>query len=209
MTDRNETQLNRIGPDGLKEMLAEHIVYEVDMMRGTYACLTSGGHSWFSITVVNALHESFCVHARVLNEFFTTDDRPADNTAGARHFAKPEYTPFPQGAPSGELIGKLNKQISHPSYGRTLKDKLGPDDRERLMRFIDDEVVNFSRHLRTTYAPIWPDRMRQARATPLAIPAGSTNAISAARSAQATAPANPVVSTSPYGTASISRTITD
>ena len=86
MTSREE-QLNR-NFEGLMEMLTHHIVYEIEMMRHTYICLTGPAHVWFSQVVINAVIESFCIHARNLIDFFTSTAGPSDETAAARHFTK-------------------------------------------------------------------------------------------------------------------------
>jgi len=176
--------------EGLQEVINHHVPYEVRMMRQTYAMLADGSAClWFSQTVINALIESFCLHARSLIEFFSGETTPADNTAAAKHFAKSSYKPCPDYGPSRELRGKLNGQIAHPSYSRTSTgdEKVSAKDRAILMKFIDDELVRFSNEMKETYRQQWPVDMTPAASGDKSTsyvnvfgPAGATNQITTA-----------------------------
>ncbi|GMO19345.1 hypothetical protein BwSH14_12160 [Bradyrhizobium ottawaense] len=133
------------------------------MMRQTYAMLANGATClWFGQTVLNALIESFAIHARSLIEFFSGDSSPTDNTAAAKHFAKPTYSPCSNEGPGRTFMNKLNGQIAHPSYSRSDKpeDKLTADDRIVLMQFMEREVTRFSQEIKTTYENHWPSDMK-------------------------------------------------
>ena len=148
--------------EGLVEVIGHHIPYEIRMMRQTFVMLENGLMPlWFGQTVVNALIESFCLHARSLIEFFSGNATPSGGMAAAIHFAKPGYEPCPEESPNRDLKGKLNAQIAHPSYSRTSndKDKISPADRATLMNFIDAEVVRLSKEMKEIYKPHWPDDM--------------------------------------------------
>jgi len=54
-------------PEGLIQAFEHHLVYEVNMLRNIYLLLLL---PVFRDSLANALIESFCVHARVLIEFF-------------------------------------------------------------------------------------------------------------------------------------------
>ena len=177
-------KLNR-SPEGFFEVIGHHIPYEVRMMRQTYVMLADGGTClWFSQTVVNALIESFSIHARSLIEFFSGDSQPNDTTAAAKHFAKPDYEPSPDHGLSRDLNGKLNSQIAHPSYSRTsgAHGKLSASDRSDLMKFIESEVERFSKELKETYLSHWPADMNATQVeAPTSVrvsgPAGATGQI--------------------------------
>jgi hypothetical protein len=173
--------------EGLQEVLNHHIPYEVRMMRQTFAMLADGPAClWVNQVVINALIESFCLHARSLIEFFAGETTPADNTSAAKHFAKNGYQPCAVHGPSRELMGKLNGQIAHPSYSRTSTDdeKVSAKDRTVLMEFIEDELVRFSNDMKETYKQHWPsDMSSRSSGTGIAAkidvhgPAGPTNQI--------------------------------
>ena len=75
--------------EGMIQVIGHHIPYEVRMMRQTYAMLADGATClWYSQTVLNALIESFAIHARSLIEFFSGDHSPSENTAAAKHFCE-------------------------------------------------------------------------------------------------------------------------
>ncbi|MDF0585039.1 hypothetical protein [Bradyrhizobium yuanmingense] len=173
--------------EGMIQVIGHHIPYEVRMMRQTYAMLADGATClWFSQTVLNALIESFAIHARSLIEFFSGDHSPSDNTAAAMHFAKSTFTPCSEEGPSRTLLGKLNAQIAHPSYSRSDKpeDKLTAVDRTELMQFIEKELNRFSQEIKTTYEKHWPSDMvaKQASGSDQPVvrvsgPAGATSQI--------------------------------
>ena len=51
-----------------EELLGEHLLYEIQMLHETRKALN--GERVSDQIITNALMESFCVHARNLNEFF-------------------------------------------------------------------------------------------------------------------------------------------
>jgi hypothetical protein len=70
-------------PEGFKEALGQHVKYEIDMFRFTFAALENSGVLWFSAGVPNALIGSFCTHVRNLVEFFEFTGSKAEETIGA------------------------------------------------------------------------------------------------------------------------------
>lgn len=94
--------------------------------------------------VVNALIESFCIHARLLLEFFGSEGHP--EAVKAREFTGGEYQPAYMAAVSKTLRKKLHQQIAHLSESRTdLSDeKIGATDRTLLHTVLLQEFVHFS-----------------------------------------------------------------
>ncbi|MGJ5135703.1 hypothetical protein [Bradyrhizobium oligotrophicum] len=148
--------------DGLKEIISHHIPYEVRMMRQTYVMLSDGSAClWLSQTIINALIESFSIHARSLIEFFSGKDSPSGGMAYAKHFAKDGYEPCSEDGPGVSFKHKLNAQIAHPSYWRTSNDeeKLSAKDRAALMQFVEGELVRLSSTMKENFKPHWPEDM--------------------------------------------------
>jgi hypothetical protein len=188
-------------PEGLRETINHHIPYEVRMMRQTFAMLGDGAAClWVSQVVINALIESFCLHARSLIEFFSGQKSPAGGITAAKHFAKEDYQPCSDKGPGKEFMHKLNAQIAHPSYFRTSNDeeKLSAKDRSTLMKFVEGELARLSAAMKEIYKSDWPsDMIPQASGTSVAAkidvagPAGPTNQIGMI-SSWGTGPTGPV-----------------
>lgn len=134
--------------------LERHLGYEIDMLNGSYALianieafLTKAGASSFEKEVaLNAVKEDFCIHARLLVEFFLKGkDNPASSFASG--YSRPSE-------PGDRLVQKLNNQIAHFMDGRAHaeRDKIGDSDREKLLRWIDVELERWRPLRDSTYA---------------------------------------------------------
>jgi hypothetical protein len=101
---------------------------------------------------LNALIETFCIHARNLHEFF--QGSRAD-TAKANTFADEKYKPHPNDQARKILIAI--KQISHLTEQRTseLKEKVSSADRAQLYSSLIAEADNFTRHSQPHLRPAW------------------------------------------------------
>jgi hypothetical protein len=141
-------------PDGMREALSIHVRYEVNMMRSTLRQLALNS-SGVETVGENALIESFCIHARNLLDFFDKKRSPSDGYVAARHFANSEYSPFQAGRPPNALRGKLSKQVARVTYDRSLDEQLRGPEIEQLCLLIEQEIVNFSKHLKRTYRTDW------------------------------------------------------
>jgi hypothetical protein len=128
----------------LKEIFQLHLVYEGGMLAETHARLKA--RTYDDPVVVNALIESFCIHARGLIDFFN-----GRKGVKASSFTEPTYKPFPNGQISSGLIQKLNTQIVHLTLKRTTTDKIDDDDRDELLVGITAELNNFVKHLTKEY----------------------------------------------------------
>jgi len=95
-----------------RDILHEHLGYEIDMVAGALMAMSSSESDWFrQMSTI----EGFWLHARTLLEFF--EDRKAPGrTAAAGHFTdeKIDYQ-----IPSREKYEMLmNDQIAHLNYNR-------------------------------------------------------------------------------------------
>jgi hypothetical protein len=158
-----------------EEIFQEHLHYEIDMLLATFVWLQTP----LSDTVlVNALIESFCIHARNLDDFFL-----GRRGAKAQTYATSTYVPYAAGRISSALDKKLNTQIAHLTDARTSDpaQKIGPKDRFDLVATLLAEVHNFAKNLQTKYQPL--SRLAAYPAPPtITVPTGptgpsSTNAV--------------------------------
>ncbi len=165
--------------EGLMEAFEHHLVYEVNMLRHCFAFLHIP--AW-STELRNAIIEAFCVHARNIIEFFDQDSETAGQAksdyVGARHFCKNGYKPWSKERPGNELVGRLNRQISHLTYDRTSQneEKIGRKEQLELVRLIEQELEIFSGRLREPYASRWPWRDNSESAAKMELPAGPLGA---------------------------------
>jgi hypothetical protein len=163
----------------LDEILERHYVYEVIMLVNTFGYLRLPQPD---DTIRNALIESFCIHARSLIDFYNNKQ-----AVHAKSFADGAYTPF-VGKPIRKiLIQKLNTQIAHMSFQRTIitAEKIGAGDRLELLRGVLGAHFNFVNHLTQHFDQIWQPAAQKSGLAGLTSPpsgqaAGATNAISIA-----------------------------
>jgi hypothetical protein len=131
-----------MAPKYTADELQHHLSYEIDMLNGSYALiaridqllLVAGAPVTERAAALNALKEDFCLHARLLVEFFLKRrDNAADDFANG----------YPQPSePANDLVRRLNNQIAHFMDGRTLVEaaKIADSDRAALLRWIDMEL---------------------------------------------------------------------
>ena len=99
--------------------------------------------------------ESFCIHARNLNEFFLEVIRI--DTLKASTFASSEYR-RPENSPDRQaLFKKINKQISHLTTERTsvAGEKIGTRDREEMYSWVYAFLEYFADHIRPDLRGAW------------------------------------------------------
>ena len=129
----------------LKEQL-RYLFYEFWMLAETHKRLWQGSATRFI--------ESFCTHARNLNEFFL--EVGWDDTLKASDFTLGDYK-WPSNSDERKaLITKINKQISHLTDQRTLvaQEKIGDRDRTALYELLVADFKNFTDHLRPVLHPM-------------------------------------------------------
>ncbi len=135
-----------------EEILGEHLPYELWMLRQTYEKLRS---PLANKVLRNALIESFCIHARLLLEFFGNKKgrRAEDYTGGsykAVHLVNLTKTER----------DKLNTQIAHMTGQRTVdsSEKIGPALRAKLITALERETNEFEKRLASTFRPMFKPR---------------------------------------------------
>jgi hypothetical protein len=132
-----------------QEILAHHLVYEVEMLVSTLVRLEAGIRD--DRVMAYAFIESFSLHARNLIEFFQLPrpDRdkakPDGDKVGAYMFADESYRPMAKAVVKNALRAKLNNQIVHITRERTTDDsqKLNDIDRRELITILGAELVRF------------------------------------------------------------------
>src|ERR1700752_522395 len=132
----------------LKDLMMDHVPYEVSMMRATHDGLIQGLPPG---TCSNAYIESFALHDRSLINFLNGKDG-----CRATDFAN-DYVPFAGDRVPKRLIDKLNQQIPHITEKRfnSPEEKLNGEDINELRRRIDAELGYFLDHMKPAYKEIW------------------------------------------------------
>jgi len=105
-------------------ILGDSLPYELNMLEQMFIRLrVHQPDQW----VVNALIESFCIHARTLCLFFANKDH-----VKAKQFTGGSYAQYPI---SKLLVDKLHDQIAHLSANRTdvEEDKIGPQEYSSML----------------------------------------------------------------------------
>jgi hypothetical protein len=146
------TQLNDLDLDKLKEQL-RYMFYEFWMLAETHKRLLAGKGD---AVLENALIESFCTHARNLNEFFL--EVGLGDTLKASDFTLGDYKWPPDSDKRRALITTINKQIPHLNDQRTLvaQEKIGEQDRTAVYELLVADFKNFTHHLRPEVRPMRP-----------------------------------------------------
>jgi hypothetical protein len=135
----------------LREILNYHLKYELDQL--VHALLVASVP--FPI-ITNAGIESWCIHARALDDFFQ-NKRIKKSDVAASDFTEAAYQArFVTNLRTG-LRDKINQQIAHITRFRTKND----DEKIRTLEMWEatplflDEAVNFGMHLSTQYLDDW------------------------------------------------------
>lgn len=143
-----------------KDYMREHLYYEIEMLRFTHDRLKSP----LGRLLANALMESFVVHARNLMDFFFNQFDP-------KCFSAADFLPDGHSAAqkvpfgdAGKAYGLAHSQTLHLGQRRpTLdKDKVGPDDRQKLRDAIETKLPIFEAALLPQYKSIWDNAKKQA-----------------------------------------------
>src|SRR5215475_8272532 len=97
---------------------------------------------------INALIESFCVHARNLNEFFLEEGRHW-YLLKASSFTDADYRRPRKTKRRMMLFKKIDRQIAHLTKKRTsiVRHKIGDRQREEMFALLYADLKNFDRHL--------------------------------------------------------------
>lgn len=153
--------------------LAEHYVYEVNMLRWTHAML-AGTPEGFN---ANALIESFCVHARALMDFYKCTPQQDDVTA-LDFISSGQFNASATSQVPSDVRIRVNKQIAHLTASReNPPQKVDGQDRQTLLNAIEADHTAFKNAVDTQYAQCFGDE-KTFTATVVAVgssPASATN----------------------------------
>ena len=141
-----------------EELIGEHLDYEIKMLHEMRKFLR--GEPVSADMIANAVMESFCLHARNLNEFFLENSNRVD-TLKASSFATSNYRKPPNPDDRRALFQKINKQISHLTTERTSipEEKIGNADREEMYGWIFGLLEYFGKHVRSELQSVWKIRV--------------------------------------------------
>jgi hypothetical protein len=145
--------------DQKKEMLCEHLPYELDMLDAAYRFLHSAedrAEREQSRYKTNSAIEVFWLHARNLDEFVRYNSGTA--IAAAEDFTSGW---FRHEMETRDLVEKMNDQICHLKYGRVAGDqldKLRAHDRDRAKAAIDRAIEKFQKNLTPEAKKLWKVR---------------------------------------------------
>jgi hypothetical protein len=131
----------------------KHLCYEVEMLAKTMDRLR--GTIWSDQTALNTFIESFCVHARNLNEFFMESGRP--DTLKASSFTDAKYRRPRRTKRRTSLFKKVQKQIAHLTMKRTamIRRKIGMRQMWSMYKILIADLRRFDRHLRPALRRKW------------------------------------------------------
>jgi hypothetical protein len=124
-----------------KEYFEDHLNYEVWMLGETYTRLLVQVPDK---VIANALVESFCIHARILIEFFSKA-RGANTYTTKKYVVTKRYE---------KLNRQINNQIAHIlDEGRSVHalKKIGPVERQELFELLRDDIEVFKQNLAPLY----------------------------------------------------------
>lgn len=127
-----------------KQFLDHHFAYEQSMLQGTFEVLNT------KTIEMNALIESFAIHARAFLEFFQVKSK---NGYCASDFTTSKYQAQFLNKVSKSITDKLNTQIAHMTPKRTSQEeeKLTGEDRVELLDAILKELVEFKKALKPEF----------------------------------------------------------
>lgn len=152
----------------MREVFQIHLPYEIDRLIGIYELLADG--KWYQTVadpkghLADALIVGFCTHARNLLEFFF--HKEGTYFAAALDYATKsdnetesyERLNLEKEKDANKLYKQLCAQINHLTYERTdeTSKKIGPKEREELVKLIHKEARRLSVALKPPY-----DAMRE------------------------------------------------
>jgi hypothetical protein len=129
----------------LQSLLNRHVTYELNMLIRTHGILIGIG---LEPTVGNALIESFCVHARNLDEFFQSSG------VWPRLKASSFTTDYKPGRSlTKALKTRMNQQITHLSLARTHDPEklINPTEQHQMFLMLVTEAAHFGEHLKPEF----------------------------------------------------------
>lgn len=150
-----------------EEFFAEHLPYEISMLRATYELARAPRPA----AEHNALVEAFLLHARNLIAFYK--DMPACDF-DPRMFTNASYQ-LNRDFIADPLVARINRQTSHLTTKRITNaaDELGPRDWALILRALEEEMSRFAKALTKDYGAKWLLDKQLAPAPRVPLPAAS------------------------------------
>lgn len=114
--------------DQVLQAASEHLLYEISMLRWTTDALavTNLGRPTPPLVYMNALLESFCLHARNLLDFLYPKQPRPDDMIAPDFFDDPDEWSPPDLTPLlGTVRGRAGKELAHLTYQRLAVTKEG------------------------------------------------------------------------------------
>jgi hypothetical protein len=131
-------------------MFRRHVYYEIEQFAVSYWRLKAGIRDQ---ELINLYHESFCIHAKTLLEFFNR--KAEDHMAAAVDFTDASYVPLERerGNELKQILGRVNIEISHLSWARpdNQSDQIGQDYRDKIWVFVTKERQRWVASLRPEF----------------------------------------------------------
>lgn len=150
----------------------EHLLYEIEMLLGLYPELS---REEYNQTVHNALVEAFCLHARILIEFFQAEQ------VHPKCFTEGSYEP----KDTFEHKTQINTQIAHLTKRRTSvpSNQLGEKEWKLINDTLEQEISLFEMALKPEYKSKWGSRLKSVKDLTIITQGakGPTNSISVTR----------------------------
>jgi hypothetical protein len=145
-------------PAELEFALKSTFYYELWMLGETLERL---GLPQTDQVIVNALIESFCIHARGLLEFFGRWGK--SEAVKAKEYFNGTYKGQHMQSIADDLLKKLHEQIAHMGGSRHQVVKINPADRVTLYNALYDEALHFQSLFPPGKRPELPPRKSFAR----------------------------------------------
>lgn len=130
--------------------LSRHLDHEIKMVNGAYDLFYSllpvldkgGAEDWQRYVLHDAVIETFCLHLRQLEEFFTKKGVNSAQILSDRKYTAAVEPKFPDGV---SFSAKLNNQMAHLMNNRPATDaeKIQGKDFEIMFRWVAEELTKF------------------------------------------------------------------
>ena len=142
--------------------LAEHYVYEINMVRGIYRTLPSAiakrSKGELEACTANALIEAFCIHARVLLDFYKCVSKK-DDVVASDFTQSGSFTPIATAKLPPDIRTRMDKQIAHLTGARENASKIVQLDRDALISAIEADHAAFKNAIDPQYAGCFTKEM--------------------------------------------------
>jgi hypothetical protein len=153
--------------------LAQHYVYELNMLRWTDAQLRVTPTGFLA----NALIESFCVHARALMDFYKSSGR-GDDVVATDFITAGQFAARATSQISPDIRDRVNKQVAHLTGAReNPTKKVDKADRKTLLTAIEADHTAFKNAVNAQFVGCFKKELAVTSSVSVSGNASATNAI--------------------------------